>query len=58
MDIRKKGFTLIEMLVVITIIGIPLAGIIFGVWLIALFMGKILAGIVIGRLLLKKTKSI
>ena len=45
---------IISILLMITFIGIPLAFLLMGVWLIALFISKILVGILIGRYLLKK----
>ncbi|MFA4833222.1 MAG: polymer-forming cytoskeletal protein [Patescibacteria group bacterium] len=45
---------IIAILLIFTVIGLPLALILFGVWIIALFMAKILAGIMIGRSVLEK----
>ena len=45
---------IISILLLITFIGIPLAFLLMGVWLIALFISKILFGILIGRYLMKK----
>lgn len=45
---------IISILLLFTIIGIPLALIIFVIWLIFLYFGKIFAGILIGQTLMKK----
>ena len=45
---------IIAILLIFTLIGIPLALILLGVWIIALFIAKILAGIMIGRSILEK----
>ena len=45
---------IIAILLIFTIIGLPLALILLGLWLIALFIAKVLAGIVIGRSVLEK----
>lgn len=45
---------IIVILLLITLIGIPLALIMFALWLIALYLSKILVGIVIGRSLIEK----
>lgn len=48
---------IIAILLIITIIGIPLAAILTGVWLIALFLSKIMVGILVGRNLMKKFRE-
>jgi len=45
---------IIAILLLITVIGIPLALILSGIWLIALFISKVLVGIMIGRAVLEK----
>jgi hypothetical protein len=45
---------IICMLLLFTIIGLPLSIIILSLWLIALYFGKILAGIMIGRSIIEK----
>lgn len=47
---------IISILLLFTIIGIPLALILIVMWLIALYISKILAGIVIGRSILDKLR--
>jgi len=43
---------IIVFILLITIIGLPLAFITFGLWLIAIYLSKILVGILVGRSLL------
>ena len=45
---------IIAILLIFTIIGLPLALILLGVWIIALFIAKILASIMVGRVVLEK----
>jgi len=45
---------IIVFLLLFTIIGIPLALLLLGVWIIALFISKILAGIMAGRYLINR----
>lgn len=45
---------IISLLLIFTLIGIPLAAILLSLWLILLYLSKIIAGIAIGRLLVKK----
>jgi len=45
---------IIAILLLITVIGIPLAFLLAGAWLIAIFLSKILVGIMIGRSLMDK----
>lgn len=49
---------IVTTLLFITIIGIPLALIIFALWLIALYFAEILVGISVGRYILKKENGI
>ncbi|MFH1428013.1 MAG: polymer-forming cytoskeletal protein [Patescibacteria group bacterium] len=45
---------ILVILLMFTVIGIPLALLLFGVWIIALVLAKVLVGIMIGRAIIKK----